>query len=117
MKKLMPMMAIMIVIILVGAVYAYQGVVMHNKVPTEELKFHALQSTYFSISKAERDSATTDSELNFQLVEIKNYPSTLLELKLVGIGKILAGIFLVLLAILMALVMMPIRLSQLIKKG
>ncbi len=117
MKKLMPMMAIMIVIVLVGAVYAYQGVVMHNKVATEESKFHALQSTYFSISKADRDSATTDSELNSQLVEIKNYPSTLLELKLVGIGKILAGIFLVLLAILMALVMMPIRLAQLIKKG
>ncbi len=45
-----------------------------------------------------------------------NYPSELLRLKLVGIGKILTGIFILLLEILMALVMMPMRLGKIIKQ-
>lgn len=90
---------------------------MHAQVPGEETKFHSAQDAYFSINKAERDSAATNSALNAQLVEIKNYPSTLLELKLVGVGKILTGILFILLAILMALVMMPVRLGMIIRKS
>lgn len=88
---------------------------MHNQVTVEEAKFHALQQEYFIINKAERESAPTGSELNQQLVQIQNYPSELLRLKLVGIGKILTGIFLSLLAIVFLLFMMPIRLAKLIK--
>ncbi|MBL4644381.1 MAG: hypothetical protein JKX80_00770 [Candidatus Pacebacteria bacterium] len=117
MKKMMPMMLVMILIVLGAAFYAYQGVAMQGRIPAAEDSFHAAQDAYFSISKAERDSAATGSQLNAQLVEIKNYPSALLELKLVGVGKILTGIFLILLAILMALVMMPVRLGQLIRKN
>lgn len=115
-KKAMPMMAVMVAIVLGGFWFVWQGVSMQNKIAGEETKFHALQGEYFSLSKAQRDAAPTNSDLNAQLVEIKNYPSSLLELKLVGVGKILTGIFLILLGILMALMMMPIRLGQIIRK-
>ena len=106
------MMAIMITSI----IFAAQGVMMHSEVKTEESKFHQLQSEYFSQAKSLRDSAITNSSLNKQLVQIQQYPSTLLELKLVGVGKILTGIFVLLFGILIALMMMPVRLGKIIKK-
>ncbi|MFQ5406351.1 MAG: FG-GAP repeat protein [Candidatus Micrarchaeia archaeon] len=104
------------VIVLASLFFAWQGADMHHQVGEEEDMFHALQNAYFSQSKATRDSAPANSALTNQLVEIQNYPSTLLELKLVGIGRILTGIFIVLLGILMALVMMPMRMSQLMQQ-
>lgn len=105
------------VLVLVALVFAGQGVLMHTKVATEEAKFHSLQQEYFILAKAEREGAATGSELNQKLVEIQNYPSTLLELKLVGVGKILTGIFVLLFGILIALVMMPKRLATIIKEN
>ena len=93
MKKMMPVMLIMLVLVIGAITYATQGIKMHNKVATEEAKFHQLQSEYFTLSKVERESAPTGSELNQKLVQIQNYPSELLRLKLVGVGKILTGIF------------------------
>jgi len=90
---------------------------MHNRVSVEEPKFHSLQNEYFTLSKAERESTPTGSELSQKLVEIQNYPSELLRLKLVGVGKILTGIFLSLLTIVFLLFMMPIRLAQLMKEN
>ena len=113
----MPMMIIMLIIIVAGFFFVYQGGAMHNAVPREEAKFHAQIDSYYILSKAERDGAPSGSELNKQLVELQKYPSSLLELKLVGVGKILTGIVFVLFAILMALmVAMPKRLAAIIKK-
>ena len=112
-----PMMIIMLIIVLIGAYFAWVGVSMHRQVTVEEDKFHELQEDYFLQSKAVRDGAATESELNKQLVEIQNYPSTLLMLKLVGVGKILTGIFILLFAILLALMMMPVRLGGIIKEN
>ena len=109
------MMVVMAIIVIASIVYAVQGINMHNQVDVEEDKFHALQDEYFSVQKAEREKALTDSELTQKLVEIENYPSTLLKLKLIGIGKILTGIFILLFGILIALVMMPMRLGMIIK--
>ncbi len=114
MKKMMPMIMVMAIIVIASIFYLSQGIGMHNKVAVEEKKFHDLQSGYWSIDKVTRDSAATDSELNKQLVQIQNYPSTLLELKLVGVGKILTGIYALLLGILMALIIMPVRLGRMI---
>lgn len=50
--------------------------------------------------------------MNQQLATIHQSPSTLLWLKLGGIGHILLGIFIVLAAIVRALSMMPHRLSS-----
>lgn len=113
----MPAMILMLIIIAAAIVFVVQGVNMHNRVAIEEAKFHQLQDGYFLQSKAVRDGAETGSVLNQQLVQIQNYPSELLRLKLVGVGKILTGIFGLLFAILIALLMMPVRLAKLIKEN
>ena len=117
MPKMMPMMIVRMRIVVVSAVFMVQGVAMHNQVTTEEEEFHALNDQYFSLDKKERDSAPTGSALNEDLVRIRNYPSELLKLKLVGVGKILTGIYILLFGILIALVMMPVRLAQTIKEN
>lgn len=109
-------MLLMVVVMLVGIVWGAQGVLLHMQVDTEEAKFHQLQSDYFIQSKALRDAAETGSELNQNLVEIVNYPSELMRLKLIGIGHILSGIFVLLFGILIALMIMPIRLGHIIEK-
>ena len=114
-KEMKPMMMVMALLMLLSLVFAVVGVSMHQKVKKEEAKFHALQDNYFSNTKAVRDAAESGSQLNQQLSEIKNYPSELLRLKLVGVGRILVGIYIALFAILMALVMMPKRLAKVIK--
>ncbi len=111
-----PIMLVMMLVMVVSLVFAIWGVSMHAKVSTEEAKFHQLQNKYFSLSKELRDKATTNSDLNKQLVKIKQYPSDLLRLKLVGVGKILTGIYVLLFGILVALIMMPVRLGKLLKK-
>ncbi len=115
-KKMMPMMLFMIALTIAGIIFAWQGVGMHNQVTVEEQKFHQLQSDYFIVGKGERDAAETNSKLNQELVQIQNYPSELLRLKLVGVGKILTGIFVLLFGILIALIMMPVRLGKLLKE-
>lgn len=116
MKNMMPIILVMLIIVIAGFVFAIQGINMHSQVAVEEAKFHQLQNNYFLQSKEVRDAAATNSELNQQLVQIQNYPSELLRLKLVGVGKILTGIFGLLLAILIVLFMMPIRLAKLMAK-
>lgn len=115
MKSMMMPMLIIAILVLGSASFAWKGINMHNNVSVEEARFHALQSNYFTLSKIERESAQTGSQLNDQLVQIQNYPSELLRLKLVGVGKILTGIFGLLLGILFVLFMMPIRLAKLMK--
>jgi len=115
MKKIV-MMILMLAVVLSAGFFSYQGVSMHMQVDDEEATFHQLQDDYFSLAKSERDGAAANSELNDTLVKIQQTPSELLRLKLVGVGKILTGIFILLFGILVALIMMPIRLAQEIKK-
>ena len=89
---------------------------MHTQVYSEEARLHQMQNDYFLLNKVIRDGAETNSTLNEDLVKIKNYPPELLKLKLVGVGKILTGIFILLFGILIALIMMPVRLAKMIKK-
>ncbi len=118
MKNMTPvMMGMMMVLMVASLIFTWQGVNMHSSVVSEEAKFHQLQSEYFILSKDIRDGAETGSELNQKLIAIQNYPSTLLELKLVGVGKILTGIFILLFGILIALIMMPKRLGKIIKEN
>lgn len=115
--KMPAMMMVVMLLIAVGALFfLIQGVNMHSQVAIEEQQFHQLQEGYWLMSKADRDGAATGSELNQRLVQIMNTPSELLRLKLVGVGKILTGIFVVLLGIMLALVMMPMRLGMIMKQ-
>jgi len=114
MRRMMPMI-VMVIITLISLVFAVWGISMHARVGVEEQKLRAAIDEYFSLDKATRDSAPTDSELNKQLVEIQQAPSELLRLKLVGVGRILTGIYALLIGILIALIMMPVRLGKMIK--
>lgn len=112
----MPLIFIMLILVVSATYFAYQGFAMHQQVAVEEQAFHDLQAEYFILSKTERESAVTGSELNQKLVKIVNAPSSLMHLKLVGVGRILVGIFILLFGILIALVSMPIRMVALMKK-
>ena len=109
-------MVVMLILIVVSLFYAIVGVNMHARVTGEEAKFHSLQDQYWNVDKVTRDAAPANSALTGQLVEIQNFPSDLLRLKLVGVGKILTGIYILLLGILIALMMMPKRLAMVMKK-
>lgn len=108
---------ILLILVIASIAFAWQGVGLQNRVAGEEAKFHALQNEYFTLSKIEREAAPTGSELNQKLAQIQNYPSSLMELKLIGVGKILTGIFISLLTIVFLLFMMPIRLAKLMKEN
>ena len=115
-KKMEPVMMIMASLMLLSLIFAIVGISMHQKVKGEEKRFHSIQDSYFVLDKETRDNAASNSQLSQQLMAIKNYPSELLRLKLVGVGRILVGIYILLFAILMALVMMPKRLAAVMKK-
>lgn len=82
----------------------------------ELTQFHPLleqfftQQTAHSLAGGGADRAG-DAALNSQLAEIHKFPSTLLWMKLGGIGHILVGIFISLAAIVRVLSLMPHRLS------
>ncbi|HII07686.1 MAG TPA: hypothetical protein HA349_10355 [Methanotrichaceae archaeon] len=110
------LMLLMALVILGSLFFEIQGINMHSQVDAEEAKFHILQKEYWILDKSTRDSAPTGSDLNEQLVEIQNYPSELLRLKLVGVGKMLTGIYILLVGILVFLIIMPMRLGRMLKK-
>src|SRR3989344_9479637 len=117
MKSMMVPILVLLILVVASITFVWRGVGMHQQVSVEEAKFHAIQQNYFIMSKVDREAAVTGSELNQKLVQIQNYPSELLRLKLVGVGKILTGIFLSLLAIVFLLFTMPIRLAKLMKEN
>lgn len=117
MKSMIFPVVVLLSLLVSSVAFVSKGVSMQNRVVGEEAIFHQLQNEYFTLSKAERESAPTGSMLNQKLVQIQNYPSLLLELKLVGVGKILTGIFFALLIIGFLLFMMPIRLAKLMKEN
>jgi len=109
-------MVVMMVLMIVSLFYVIGGIIMHGQVVGEEAKFHSLQDRYWNVDKTTRDAAPANSALTGQLVDIKNFPSELARLKLVGVGRILTGIYVLLFGILMALIMMPKRLGGIIKE-
>lgn len=117
MKQMMPILLVVVIITLAGIVYLYQGINMHSKAAVQEEQFNDLQAQYWTITKSERDAAETGSNLNEVLVRLQQYPSQLMFLKLVGLGKILTGIFALLFVIGIFLFMMPIRLAKIQKAG
>jgi hypothetical protein len=100
----------------VGAVFAVVGYLLVGTALFFELtEFHPLLEdffrTYTDTSLAGGSGGTRSGAVNGALAEIHKWPSTLLWLKLGGIGHILVGIFFALVAIVQALSIMPHRLS------
>ena len=102
--------------LMVGAIFAAVGYLLIGAALFFELtQFHPLLenffSTYTDTSLAGGSGATRGAAVNGALASIHKWPSTLLWLKLGGIGHILLGIFIALAAIVRALSLMPHRLS------
>jgi len=93
-----------------------QGVYMHSQVNELERELNSAQDNYFIQSKAVRDSAESGSNLNAYLVQIEQLPSELSKLKLIGLGKMIMGVYVLLFGILIALVMLPERMKDIVKK-
>lgn len=110
------MIAVCALIVLISFFFAVKGVSMHFEVDREKTKLHELQEDYYSVDKATRDEAPSNTKLTQQLVEINYYSSEIMRLKLVGIGKLLVGIYLLLLGILVTLIVLPERLGRVIRK-
>lgn len=104
-------------LLMVGGLFAAVGyLLILGALALELTQFHPLLETFFreftNHSLAGGGPERTSSALNAQLATIHSYPSTLLWMKLGGIGHILIGIFLALAAIIRALGLMPVRLGQ-----
>jgi hypothetical protein len=100
----------------VGAAFAAVGYLLVGAAIFFELtEFHPLLenffNTYTDTSLAGGSGGTRGAAVNGALATIHKWPSTLLWLKLGGIGHILLGIFIALVAIVRALSIMPHRLS------
>ncbi|MCU4717027.1 hypothetical protein [Halapricum hydrolyticum] len=100
----------------VGAVFAGVGYLLVGSAIVFELtEFHPLLDdffrTYTETSLAGGSGGPRGGAVNEALASIHKWPSTLLWLKLGGIGHILLGIFIALAAIVRALALMPHRLA------
>jgi len=102
--------------LLVGAVFAAVGYLLIGAALFFELTtFHPLLENYFTTypdtSLAGGSGGTRGAAVNGALAEVHKWPSTLLWLKLGGVGHILVGIFFALAGIVRALSIMPHRLG------
>lgn len=116
--RIIPFMMVMVMMIMmIGAIFAIWGLSMQADVGDVEAAYHSQLDTYYGEnSKADRDSAVGGSALTQQLAEIQKQPSELLRLKIVGNGRTMTGIFIVLFGILGALMMMPFRVRRAMKQ-
>ncbi|MCQ4334182.1 hypothetical protein KM295_11975 [Natronomonas sp. F2-12] len=102
--------------LMVSAIFAAVGYLLVGAAIFFELtSFHPLLENYFTqfpdTSLAGGSGGTRGAAVNSALAEIHKWPSTLLWLKLGGVGHIPLGIFISLAAIVRALSIMPHRLS------
>ena len=107
------------VVMLVSFLFLLGGIVLQVTAFTLEFTQFApmLDDHFGEHTKIERDSAAAGSALAIQQAEIAKFPPKLMTFKLVGVGSILTGIFLLLFVIVQALKIMPIRLARVIKKS
>jgi hypothetical protein len=102
--------------LMVGAIFAAVGYLLIGAALVFELtQFHPLLENYFTqfpdTSLAGGSGGTRGAAVNGALAAIHKWPSTLLWLKLGGVGHILVGIFFALAGIVRALSIMPHRLG------
>ncbi len=101
----------------VGAVFVAVGYLLIGMALVLEItQFHPMLEAFFSEQTAHSLAGggadrAGQSGLNSDLAAIHKFPSTLLWLKLGGVGHILVGIFVALAGIVRALSLMPHRLS------
>ncbi len=105
-------------VVLLAFLFLIVGIVFHVTAFTLEFKsFVPLLNDVAGLPKAEVDNAPVGSDLSLKKIEIAKFPPKLMTLKLVGVGSILTGIFLLLFVIIQALKIMPVRLCAKCGKG
>jgi len=119
--EIQDMIATIMKMVLLGALFAAVGyLLILGALFLELTQFHPLLEEFFSSftnqSLAGGPDRAGQAALNAQLAEIHQFPSTLLWMKLGGIGHILVGIFIVLAGINRGLALMPHRLSYELEK-
>jgi len=106
--------------LLVGGLFAAVGyLLIIGALVVELTQFHPLLEQFFTTQTAHSlagggPDRAGQAALNSQLSSIHQFPSTLLWMKLGGIGHILVGIFIALAAIIRALALMPDRLGMIV---
>jgi hypothetical protein len=103
--------------LLVGGLFVAVGyLLLVGALVVEVTQFHPLLEQFFASQTAHSVAGggpdrAGEALLNSQLATINQFPSTLLWMKLGGVGHILVGIFLALAGVIRALSVMPHRLS------
>lgn len=106
--------------LVVGGLFAAVGyLLIIGALVLELTQFHPLLEQFFTTQTAHSlagggPDRAGQAVLNSQLSTIHQFPSTLLWMKLGGIGHILVGIFIALAAIIRALATMPDRLGLIV---
>lgn len=106
--------------LMVGGLFAAVGyLLIIGALVVEFTQFHPLLEQFFNTQTAHSlagggPDRAGQVALNSQLSTIHQFPSTLLWMKLGGIGHILVGIFIALAAIIRALALMPDRLGMIV---
>ncbi len=104
-------------VVLIGILFAFIGLVLHVTAFTLEFtQFAPLLDNLAGLPKSIADEAPVGSEISDWKIEAAKFPPKLMTFKLVGVGSILIGIFLTLFVIVQVLRVMPIRLGSIMKK-
>lgn len=109
------MVGFLVIIVLGSMVFAWEGVILHERAHKQEARFRTLQQEYFSVPLAEREAAPVGSSLHKKRVAIEQYPAFLEHVQLLGIGKFLTALYFLLFAVLMMLLLAPVRIMQLME--
>lgn len=112
-KELIPIKLVMLLLLLLGFFYAFRGMTMHSQFAVENAMLEDMFVAYADEMLGD-DAASGDWFTNDRLLLLQQ--SLLVGTKLVSIGQLLTGIFFILVAILMVLLIMPMRVEKLMKK-
>ena len=103
--------------ILVSFIFLIIGMTLQLTAFHQEFtEFAPMLDQIAGLPKAQLDTAPVGSEISNLKIEVAKFPPKLMTFKLVGMGNILTGIFILLFVIIQALKMMPIRLAGVIQK-
>jgi len=93
-------------LLMASAAFIWQGVVMHSELEGERVAYEETQASYYSVAKEIRDRAPADSPLSAQYAQIMHYPTKIQAKSAVGTGKLLTGIYFMLVTVLVTFMMM-----------
>lgn len=94
-------------LILISVIFVWRGLFMHAQVINESANFSALQKQYYTIAPDVRSKAIGDSDINRAFIKIQQYPIEIASLENVGLGMILAGLYLSALAAMLIFKLSP----------